>query len=260
MSTLIKTLDLPAAGQSYSGYSLSLVFELVNIANDIKQGKNEKKVEDDPDGAESVRFLKNTRKIVYRMTGTHASSLGLHPAVYFYSPKGRFQPGAFLGMALWLKEFDKRNYYSKFTRYRSQFEEFLLSHKSFASQATINQRGGYEAAKRLQELYQNVLDSLIESKDVIATLKGDKRFSFLKIDDEEEADSFSYRREFSSETKSATFLRNALQSALRCQICQGLIYSGSISIDHIKRKEDGGTGTLENAQLTHPYCNTTIKN
>jgi len=68
------------------------------------------------------------------------------------------------------------------------------------------------------------------------------------------------RREFSVETKSATFLRNALQNALRCQICQGLIYSESISIDHIKRKEDGGTGQIENAQLTHPYCNTTVKN
>ncbi|WP_372726522.1 HNH endonuclease [Nostoc sp. C057] len=32
------------------------------------------------------------------------------------------------------------------------------------------------------------------------------------------------------------------------------------SIDHIKRKADGGLGTLENAQLTHPYCNTTYKN
>ena len=27
-----------------------------------------------------------------------------------------------------------------------------------------------------------------------------------------------------------------------------------------KRKADGGLGTLDNAQLTHPYCNTTFKN
>ncbi len=34
----------------------------------------------------------------------------------------------------------------------------------------------------------------------------------------------------------------------------------SISIDHINRKADGGSGSSDNAQLTHPYCNSTIKN
>lgn len=260
LRTPIKTLDLPAAGQSYSGYSLPLVFDLVNIANDIKQDKTNNEIKDDLDGAESIRFLKNTRKIVNRVTGTHPSSLGLHPAVYFYSQTGRYQPGAFLGMALWLKEMEKRNYYSKFTAQRKQFEEFILGHKTFASQATINQRGGYSGAKRLQELYQTILECLIAGKDIISTLQADKRFSFLKTDEEQDIDLSTSRLEFSTETKSATFLRNALGSALRCRICQGLIYSGSISIDHIQRKADGGTGSPENAQLTHPYCNTTVKN
>jgi hypothetical protein len=35
--------------------------------------------------------------------------------------------------------------------------------------------------------------------------------------------------------------------------------SQSISIDHKDRKEDGGLSTPENAQVTHPYCNTGYK-
>ncbi|WP_394347967.1 HNH endonuclease [Ilyomonas limi] len=30
-------------------------------------------------------------------------------------------------------------------------------------------------------------------------------------------------------------------------------------MDHIIRKLDGGLGTIENGQLTHPFCNTEIK-
>ncbi|MFZ2197889.1 MAG: HNH endonuclease signature motif containing protein, partial [Thermodesulfovibrionales bacterium] len=64
---------------------------------------------------------------------------------------------------------------------------------------------------------------------------------------------------FNVETKSAAFLRDALKEPLRCGICGGLIHFNSISFDHIRRKEDGGLGTVDNAQLSHPFCNTTLK-
>ncbi|MBH8564682.1 HNH endonuclease [Nostoc sp. CENA67] len=44
------------------------------------------------------------------------------------------------------------------------------------------------------------------------------------------------------------------------KICGASLHINSISVDHIKRKVDGGLGTLDNAQLTHPFCNTTVKN
>jgi 5-methylcytosine-specific restriction endonuclease McrA len=67
-------------------------------------------------------------------------------------------------------------------------------------------------------------------------------------------------RQFSKETKSATFLRDAIAGAPRCKICKCLLHFNSIQIDHIVRKQDGGLGILENAQLSHPFCNSTIKN
>jgi Protein of unknown function DUF262/HNH endonuclease len=62
------------------------------------------------------------------------------------------------------------------------------------------------------------------------------------------------------QTKSAAFIRDALPGSPRCKICGGYLPGHVSSIDHIKRKADGGLGTLDNAQLTHPYCNTTFKN
>jgi len=57
-----------------------------------------------------------------------------------------------------------------------------------------------------------------------------------------------------------TFLREAIKTAPTCAICGGLLHTKSIQIDHKIRKQDGGTSTPENAQLSHPYCNSTYKN
>jgi len=116
--------------------------------------------------------------------------------------------------------------------------------------------------KHLQLLYQMVLDGLVECRteaEILQALFSERKFtSFLKLDPFFEK--VEYGRDFDSEAKSTAFLREALKNALRCQICQGFIHTKSISIDHLERKEDGGFGSPNNAQLTHPYCNTTYKN
>jgi hypothetical protein len=65
---------------------------------------------------------------------------------------------------------------------------------------------------------------------------------------------------FSSATKSEIFIKASIEKAQKCAICCGLIHMNSISIDHQVRKSEGGLGNPENGQLTHPFCNTTIKN
>lgn len=46
----------------------------------------------------------------------------------------------------------------------------------------------------------------------------------------------------------------------KCPICGGYISNSSVSIDHIQRKQDGGTNAINNGQVTHLYCNTSYKN
>lgn len=257
LRTPIKTLDLPVAGRGYSSQTLPLIFELVNLANDVK---TDKQLSVDVDGTKTVKFLKDTRRVVYRISGTHPSSLGLHPAVYFYSSTGRYQPTAFLATAAMIKEFERKDYYKIFTRHRRNFENFWLKHKIFINQVTYKLGSGTKGLGRIQHLFEFILECLVDGRDescILEDLKQDARFQFLIPNDSEISES---HRDFTTDVKSAAFLRDALNQPMRCKICGGLIHSNSITIDHVIRREDGGLGTIENANLTHPYCNTTYKN
>ena len=57
------------------------------------------------------------------------------------------------------------------------------------------------------------------------------------------------------ETKSALRIRTSLDTAPRCRICKARLVMDDASDDHIERRVDGGTSKVENAQLTHRYCN-----
>jgi hypothetical protein len=267
IETPIKTLDLPVAGRGYSSPTLPLIFETVNLANDVAVvdvTKKSKKLEEPPlpdtDGSETVKFLRNTRKLVNRITGLHPSSLGLHPAVYFYSATGRHQPTAFLAVIELMKEFERKDAFRRFTSVRKKFEEFILDNKSFSNQVTVKIGSGPKGFLRLKSLYVRVFDALqqkLDNDQILDALRRDKEFSFLTPDERLVEGSSS---QFSKETKSATFLRDAIAGAPRCRICHCLLHFNSIQVDHIERKQDGGLGVLENAQLAHPFCNSTIKN
>ena len=126
----------------------------------------------------------------------------------------------------------------------------------------MKQGGGLKPFYRLKEFYHFVLDALVSKKsesDILAALEKDVRFSFLKARPYQDPEATTPT--FTPATKSAVFLRDALSAPReRCKICDARMHVNSISIDHIVRKEDGGLGVLDNAQLAHPYCDSTIKN
>lgn len=258
LKTPIKTLDLPVAGRGYSTQSLPLIFELVNLTNNVVAQKN-KSLAPDVDGQETINYLKCTQRAVDRICGTNPSSLGVHPAVYFYSTTGRYQPTAFLAVVALIKDLEKADGFKRFTAQRAAFEAFLLKHKNFVNQVTLKFGSGVKGFAQLKCLYQRLLDLLEAGKneaEIHEALEKSAEFSFLQPAEQEEK---TARKDFDQETKSAAFLRDALVGAVKCKICGGLIHVKSISIDHKDRKQDGGLGNVENAQLTHPYCNTTVK-
>ncbi|GGH16795.1 GmrSD restriction endonuclease domain-containing protein [Pedobacter zeae] len=259
LETPIKTLDVPLAGKGYSTQTLSLILDMINITNDVK---NDDELKDDTNGEETINFLKKTKKKLNRITGTHASSLGLHPAVYFYSTTGRYQVTAFYTILNLIQELEsKPNALNDFIKVRSKFEDFLLSYKSIINQTNTKFGSGLKSYKRLTNLFLHIINELQKEKneqEILHGLSQMKHFEYLnpeKIDYEE-----YIRKDFSTESKSAVFIISALKNPVKCSICKSLIHKNSITIDHIKRKEDGGLGIIDNGQLTHPYCNTTFKN
>jgi len=258
LQTPIKTLDLPVAGKGYSAKTLSLVFDLVNLSNSNKKDDD---YDEDVNGETTLKLLTKTLKVVRRISGMHASSLGLHPAVYFYSARGRYQPTAFLAVIALLLDFELQEWFLEFSKIRRRFEEFILKYKDVINQVTNKLGSGVKGYRRIEGLLWEILKLLKDDKSeaaIIETLGSNKDYDFLTF--KADLGFLSSGTSFNSETKSAVFIRDALKAPVRCSICSGLMHVKSITVDHKERKRSGGKGTVENGQLSHPYCNSTVKN
>lgn len=271
LDTPIKTMDVPVAGRGYSAYTLPLIFELVNLANGVpivdakRSAKSVPKLAQEPapdDGSKTLQFLKNTRKLVWRISGVHSSSLGLHPLVYFYSGTGRYQPTAFLAGAAFVFELDRKNEFADFAKVRKRFEDFFINHKNFINQSVVKFGSMAKGYAHIRDLYLAVMGALVNGRSddaIVKILQGTDRFAFLSTVIPEAA-SKNKDGDFSRDTKSAAFLREALGNPpVRCHLCQGLMHKNSMHIDHKQRKQDGGGGKLDNAAIAHPYCDSTLK-
>lgn len=256
LNTPIKTLDLPIGGKVYAAQSLPLILDFINIVNQ----PNGQSLADDIGGDETIHYLSNCRKVLYRINSNHPGSLGLHPAIYFYSHSGRHKPASFYATVALTADLDQKNGYKKFAGVRASFEDLLVKYDYVVQQIVRKHRGAMASYPSIKDFYISCIDLLSSgsnAEQVIDEVMKDKRFSYITqgiIENEISS------KEFKTERKSEAFIREAIKNALRCKICNGYIHRNSISIDHIVRKEDGGVGSIDNAQLTHPYCNTTLKN
>jgi hypothetical protein len=254
----IKTLDLPIGGKGYSSQSPLLIFEYVELVN--KNNQNIDKI--DEDGTFTVEALKRSRKIAYIINANHISSLGLHPAVYFYSKTGRHKTASFFAITDFIMELDRRDRFKDFIKVREMFEDILIEYDFAVQQILRHYRGSTKALPHIKTFYISLMEELLKSSNTkelaIKSVLQKEAFKFIKVNDTEDIEITNSN--FSDETKSSVFITEALEKALRCKICNARIHMNSISFDHKQRKEDGGLGDADNAQLTHHYCNSAIKN
>jgi len=256
----IKTLDVPLGGRIYSAQSLPLILDCVNIVNDIDF--NNKRLSDDTTGEETIKFLKNVRKVASRLNSNSPSSLGLHPIVYLYSRDGRYRTVSFLAIVDFAIELDKRRKINDFIRVRKDFEKFLLKYDYLIPQIYSKYRSVQKSYKHLSNLFQEIVISLNRGETICNSINkiiSTSEFNYLNLRNITQHDN-AYAKDFNTNKKSEIYISEALKNANRCKICNGFIHKNSISIDHIQRKQDGGMATLNNGQITHPYCNTGYKN
>lgn len=253
----VKTLDLPIGGKGYSSQSPLLIFEYVNMVNRVVDTDE---IDDDTLGDKTIDFLKKSKKISNLINSTHPSSLGLHPAVYFYSKGGRHKTASFFAVTEFLMELETTKRFKEFTKIRADFEDLLIDYDFVVQQILRHYRSSSKAIPHIKNFFLDLMNELKNSEKTVAiqnVLKS-SNYNFIKGTDFD--DSLITTKDFSDETKSAAFITEALSNSLKCKICNARMHTNSISIDHIKRKEEGGIGNFENAQLAHPYCNSGIKN
>src|SRR5262249_3093947 len=126
----------------------------------------------DGDGTATIAYLKTVRRIASRIAGDHPGSLGLHPAVYFYGETGKYQTTAFLGTVRLIQQFEaKPKQYMEFTRVREQFEDFLLTHRFFATEVVNSYGGGMRRVAAFLSLYNAILGGFLASKTMEEVLR-----------------------------------------------------------------------------------------
>ncbi|MBK1989610.1 HNH endonuclease [Sphaerospermopsis aphanizomenoides BCCUSP55] len=255
----ITTSDLPMGGKLYSNQTLSLIFDFVNVVNDIELGDNE--INDDKTDEATIKFLSKVRKISRRLNSNDNLSLGLHPIVYFYSQEGRYRTVAFISIVDFVIELDKRNKINDFISVREKFEDFLIAYDYLSQQIYYKYKSVHKSYKHISKFFQKVINYLKNGLEIEAIINEiiSKDFNYLTLRNTTQ-ETNSSAKDFTTSQKSRIFIIQELPRIQRCKICGGLIHRNSISIDHIQRKQDGGLATLDNGQITHPYCNTGYKN
>lgn len=258
----IKTLDLPLGGSKGVRTALQVLIDFILIATRNQQGfpKEISDLQNDIEGQATVETLRRTARLSKRVTGNDSGSLGLHPAIYFYGPSGRHSSAMFMGlMTLISKRIIENNnkFFFDFTYAREKLEEILITKKDLI--ATILQK---HISKNRINIYSDFINELIIRITNNEQITDDTIVAITKLEGKIVLGNFTNNGSaFSDDAKSESFIKAALKSAIRCPICNGYLDpEKSISYDHIKRTREDGAGNTENCQLTHPFCNQSIKN
>lgn len=255
INTPIKTIDLPLGGSASVTDALDLLINLSEIVD--TNSRPIEQYQDDEDGAETIKLLNSLEKVASNLVGNQARSLGLHPFVYFYTTKGRHYPPLMMGMFSLVAEKLRQNNREWFkifaTPKRRMIEEALIEHKTIITLLISALPSG-----RRPQGGRNIMSYVIETVRAGKKITPDNIAQHLGLQSRLYSIQSKPGADFSDDAKSSAFLRAALHQALRCPICEGYLDPAkSISYDHIVRKQDGGDGSDQNCQPTHPYCNST---
>ncbi len=257
IETPIRTLNLPHGGHVSTISACTILMNLFayTVEQTDRVVKDSYLYSDDDDGTATMNVLQHLCEVMLRITGNDISSLGLHPAVYFYSSTGRHWDVVLIAMVSVFSKALKNNddgFFRSFTTNRRTLEEVFLNHKTLIGQANVAIR----STSRVQK-WSELIERTARGKLFTAGVSADKILGALDLKGKVVASEITeVGANFSQGTKSAAFLKDSVKSAIRCPLCGGLVLAEqSVSYDHVKPKSKGGTGAPDNVQLTHPYCN-----
>ena len=248
--------NLPIAGMLSSNHTLDIIAQTVIICN-----KGDKKIlEAEITAKNLITILENSKKVLSYISSNEQYSLGLHPYVYFYNDIGGHKIGNYYGILQLITEIkDNPNELYKFTKNRSRLENIIIKYGFVFQQLQRKWRQSKKAYKELSRFYKDLINEIDQNaNDTVVINEISSKYNFLdfRIIDNEV---ISKNANFSQGKKKQIKIQSVASSLIKCPICNGYLSPSFSSIDHIKRKQDGGSNAIENGQMTHLYCNTTYK-
>ena len=184
----------------------------------------------------------------------------MHPYIYSYNDIGGHKIGNYYGILQLIVDIkDNPIELNKFIKNRSRLENIIIKYSFVFQQLQRKWRQSKRAYKELSNFYHDLIQEIDQNEDDIDVInKISTKYDFLdfRIIDNEVV---IKNANFSQGKKRQIKIQNLANKLLKCPICDGFLSPNSSSIDHIIRKEDGGTNSIKNGQMTHLYCNTTYK-
>lgn len=264
LETPIKTMDVPLAGLGYGADVIRFAFDMVALANGLpvpdstRKKPAEDQLDDDESGLETIRYLQKVKRTVQLVLSNQKFSLGLHPALYFYTAGGAFQPASLHNATALFLELEKRGKLSQFLRVRGKLEDLILAHPVIVKPAAHKLGSGARTRTKMVLLFERAIAILTTNPDLNkAWKKLALEFPHLVDDDKDEKDEANKGTagaSFSRGAKSAAFL-STLSTVPRCGLCGGLLHRNGMVGDHKEEKSRGGTSSSRNARMVHPACN-----
>ncbi|MCW5738090.1 MAG: DUF262 domain-containing protein [Enhydrobacter sp.] len=263
----VKTTDVPVGGFGYGGHVLPFAFDLVGISNDLnvpdssRKKAEDKELADDPNGMETLRYLRAAKRMIELLCSNEPFSLGLHPALYFYTTRGAFHAAAVFNMVTWIKALESRGKINRFLNSRGKFEDLILAHPVVAKPAAHKLGSGGRTRLRMVTLYGRLLDLLsagATAEEAWSSIVVDPDYVFLAADDAEEKNEASEGKaggRFGRSAKSAGFIEQFLRSVPRCSLCGGLLHVNGMVSHHAEERSAGGSSASYNVEMVHPVCN-----
>lgn len=252
--------SLSIGGSQSSNLTLDVVTQTVKICNGITRENNAKL----GDNTNVLNCLKHTLLILQYINSKEPFSLGVHPFVYFYSDIGKHKIGSYYGFILLVKELVERKRLNRFIETREKFEQVIYQYNFLVQQIMRKNRQSKRAYSLIKDYFEQLINVIYENpylkeEEIVEKIRHTEQFKFLQVEivDNEQV---AVKSNFSRGRKQQIKMRTFVEALPKCPICGGYLDNKSISIDHIQRKEDGGTNSVVNGQVTHLYCNTSFKN
>ncbi len=247
--------SLPVCGSPYESNILVTLQGFVRVCTSQIQSLDV----DDPDGSMTVRCLEEANRVAKLLCSRHVSSVGLHPAIYFYSWTGQHQPILLNTIASIICEMERDDLLDQFTKNRFVFEQFLVNNRALVNQVVRKFGSKDPEHGKLRGFYTGALEAIQEGAEgsgIADALRANPVYSFLQP---EETPYASASPKLSGKVKVGVAINEDLRRAIMCPECNCAVPIQAYSSDHKLRVADGGESTAKNMGIMHGYCNSGVK-
>lgn len=209
-----------------------------------------------------LSIMERTLTVFDHLTGdsNNPLSLSLVPLFYFYTNIGRYVRSSLYGFITWLMSGSQENIRIRkiiFSAHRGRFEHVIFS-KDVASAITRRVGSGPRAIDATVKFYQELLELLVHTSSGIETeeFRSQLKPIMTQLTASIQKQTVGKGRRFTSNQKTTINLREIFKSALRCELCGGILdLRMGTQYDHAIPFSDSKITDVKQGRPTHPFCN-----